>query len=205
MRVLDVCGGHRRWPIPVAYWGWERVIVDNNLAFEPDYLCDVGGLDGVVPPQSFDVVLFSHALEHFSPHRQAMVIRMLRWGLRPGGYLHFVVPDVRRAVQQMVELGHDLDDIVYDSPAGAISYQALIYGFPGHVEAWGEGMCHRTGFSAPLLVRLLEREGLDAIQWFTNSGFEIHALAWASAAGLDSGIWSTLETVIRSAGARSPR
>ena len=89
-----------------------------------------------------DEVYASHLLEHFRPEEVPGVLRDWVHTLKPGGKLHVFVPDFEWAIQQFLDRPDDDRE----------KYQYLLYMIFGQA---GEGMEHKTGITAKMLMSVM--------------------------------------------------
>jgi len=176
-RVLNVGGGSKDIPLPPQYAGFEQVLLDIDPAGQPDVCCDAREL-ATLDAAQFDAVYCSHNLEHYHRHEVHEVLAGFRHVLKPGGFAHIRVPDIQAVMKSVVERGLDLEDTLYDSPAGPISVLDVVYGLGRQIEASGQDFyAHKTGFSNRGLTRALERAGF-ARSFSALGNLEINALAF---------------------------
>lgn len=176
-RVLNVGGGSRQIPIPGHYQGWEHVILDIDARQKPDVVCDARNLASL-PAQLYDAVYCSHNLEHYWRHDVGRVLAGFAHVLRAHGFAEIAVPDLKAVFEDMQRRGLDIDDTLYDSPAGPISVNDVIYGHARQIAASGNDFyAHKNGFSVASLARALRDAGF---QWvFSAPGpYELKALAF---------------------------
>lgn len=176
-RVLNVGGGDKSIGLPKQYAGYEHVLLDIDPAGGPDIVCDARRLDTLAPAQ-FDAVYCSHNLEHYHRHDVPKVLAGFLHVLRPDGFAQIRVPDMQEVMRQAVERRLEIDDTLYDSPAGPISVLDVIYGFGVQIERSGNDFyAHKTGFSNRSLTRALQAAGFA--RSFSGLGnLEINALAF---------------------------
>jgi SAM-dependent methyltransferase len=149
--VLDVGGGSHEIPLPLHYTGWTRCLIDIDPAAKPDIVLDAREL-GRLQPAQFDAVYCSHNLEHYYAHEVKALLLGFVHALKPGGFAEIRVPDVAAVAREISLPGRDLDDVLYDSPAGPITARDILYGLERWIEKSGQGyFAHKraTGHSAP--------------------------------------------------------
>ena len=57
-------------------------------------------------------------------------------------------------MRSCVERGLDIDDVLYQSPAGPITVLDVIYGYAAEIESSGQDFfAHKTGFTEKSLAR----------------------------------------------------
>lgn len=178
-KVLNVGGNSKLIPLPPQYQGWEHVLLDIDPQVRPDVVCDARKLTQL-PGAGYDAVYCSHNLEHYYPHDVPKVLAGFRHMLKPEGFAHVCVPDLRELMRSMVEKDLDINDVVYQSPRGPITAQDVIYGYAPEIEASGNDFfAHKTGFTESSLMAALKAAGFPWV--FIRSGdFELQALAFTS-------------------------
>jgi SAM-dependent methyltransferase len=175
-RVLNVGGGDKSIGLPGQYDGFEHVLLDIDPAGGPDIVCDARRLDSLEPAQ-FDAIYCSHNLEHYHRHEVPKVLAGFLHLLRPDGFAQIRVPDMEEVMRQAVERRLDIEDTLYDSPAGPITVLDVIYGYGIEIERSGRDFyAHKTGFSNRSLARALQAAGFS--RSFSGRGnLEINVLA----------------------------
>ena len=179
-RVLNVGGNSREIPIPPHYDGWEHHLLDIDPAGKPDIVCDARALT-TLPAGGYDAVWCSHNLEHYWRHDLPRVLAGFLHVLKSDGYAEIRVPDMKSVFEEMLKRGMDIDDVLYESPAGPISVNDVIYGFGRKIaESGADFYAHKNGFTHRSLVSALRNAGFTTV--FTGSGpFEISSLAFKAA------------------------
>jgi predicted SAM-dependent methyltransferase len=154
-------GGDTTNPAPHLFPDYEVVRLDVDENAKPDILLDMTKLTDL-PAESFEGVASSHSLEHVSAHEVPVVLAGIKHVLRRSGQVSIRVPDVKKAAKILVEC--DWDMVVYHSPAGPIRPLDMLYGYAPMIAAGMPWMCHKTGFTATLLRKLLEDAGFIRVQ-----------------------------------------
>ena len=174
--VLNVGGNDKSIPIPDHYHGWNHLLLDIDPAGNPDILCDARKLDTLEAGQ-FDAIDCSHNLEHYYRHEVPKVLNGFSHVLKPDGFAEIRVPDLRAVMQAMLDRNLDIEDTLYQSPAGPIATLDVIYGLASQIERSGHDFfAHKTGFTAQSLQRTLIRHFTHV---YTQPGMlEIRALAF---------------------------
>ena len=176
-RVLNVGGGSKAIPIPDHYAGWDHVLLDIDSASKPDVVCDAREL-AKLPAGLYDAIYCSHNLEHYWRHDVQRVLAGFVHVLRAHGFAEIIVPDVRAAIEEMARRGTDLDDFLYDSPAGPITVNDVIYGAGRLIAASGtDFMAHKNSFSPKTLATALRQAGFQ-FMFAAKADFEIRAFAF---------------------------
>jgi hypothetical protein len=179
--VLNVGGGTKSIAIPAHYKGWRHLLLDVDPRGAPDIVCDARTLVSQTAAQ-FDAVYCSHNLEHYYWHDALIVLRGFRHVLKEHGFVEITVPDLDCVMRYAVTHGLGLDDVLYQSPAGAISVIDVIYGFRREIERSRlDFFAHKTGFSPTSLRSTLERAGFESVFVFPKpEAFEVRAIAFKS-------------------------
>ncbi len=179
-RVLNVGGNTKAIPIPAHYDGWEHHLLDIDPKGKPDIVCDARAMT-TLASDAYDAVWCSHNLEHYWRHDLPKVLAGFLHVLKADGYAEVRVPDMKSVFEEMLKRGMDIDDVLYESPAGPISVNDVIYGFGKQIAASGvDFYAHKNGFTHRSLVLALKGAGFGGV--YTGSGpFEISALAFKTA------------------------
>ena len=176
-RVLNVGGGSKKIPLPPHYDGWEHHLLDIDPLGKPDFVCDARELQNL-EGASYDAVWCSHNLEHYWRHDVPRVLAGFIHVLKPDGFAEIRVPDMRAVFKEMLTKGMDIDDVLYDSDAGPITINDVIYGYGPQIEKSGlDFYAHKNGFTVNTLGGALKKAGFTTI--FIGPGtFELVALAF---------------------------
>jgi predicted SAM-dependent methyltransferase len=183
--VLNVGGGDKNIPIPAHYSGWAQVLLDIQPAPGVDLVHDARRL-AELQSATFDAVYCSHNLEHYYPHEVPLVLAGFHHVLKNDGFAEIRVPDIPAVMRHAVARDMDLDDVLYESPAGPISVHDVIYGYGREIESSGEDYyAHKRGFTHKSLLAALQQAGFPAV-WLTEPAhFEIGALAFKQQPGAE--------------------
>jgi hypothetical protein len=176
--VLNVGGGDKNIPIPAHYRGWRHVLLDVNPAYRPDICLDARQL-GTLPAGTYDAVYCSHNLEHYYRHEVVTVVKGFHHVLKTDGFVEIRVPNLAAVARAMVVDGLDLDDVLYESPAGSILVREVIFGHSPSIEQSGRDFyAHRSGFTANSLGCLLNACGFPHIAVRPLTAFTLVAHAF---------------------------
>ena len=180
-RVLNVGGGSKAIRIPGHYDGWEHVLLDIDKRGGAEIVCDARKLLTLSEAQ-FDAVYCSHNLEHYYPHDVAKVLAGFLHVLKVDGFTEIRVPDIQAVMQRVVQAGMDIDDVLYQSPAGPIAVHDVLYGYGKKIEESGKDFfAHKRGFTPKALRHALESAGFAATFVFAAPEvFEVRAVAFKS-------------------------
>lgn len=178
-KVLNVGGNSKQIALPPQYADFEHLLLDIDPEGEPDILCDARLLTTLESGQ-FDAIYNSHNLEHYYRHDVPKVLAGFQHVLKDDGFVHIRVPDMYELMRQTLDRGLDIDDVLYESPAGPIMVLDVIYGYTTQIERSGvEFYAHKTGFTQKSLVAALNRAGFVKIYTGVDKGsLEIHAWAF---------------------------
>jgi len=176
-KVLNVGGNDKSIALPPHYAGFEHVLLDIDPKRKPDIVCDARQLTTLEAGQ-FDAVYCSHNLEHYYRHDVPRVLAGFLHVLKDGGYAHIRVPDLDELMRVTIERGLDVDDVLYQSPAGPIMVLDVLYGYSVEIERSGQDFfAHKTGFTRKSLGNALKRAGFQEI--FSQAGnLEVDTLAF---------------------------
>lgn len=179
LTVLNVGGNNKDIPIPGYYDGWEHLLLDIDPRGNPDIVCDARLLTET-PPAQFNAIYCSHNLEHYFRHDVAKVLAGFHHVLSADGFIDIRVPDMGQLIKLVAERELDIDDFLYDSPAGPIHVIDVIYGLGREIEASeNDFFAHKTGFTEKSLIARLQKSGFGTV--FTSaSNLEVRAIAFKS-------------------------
>lgn len=158
-KVLNVGGNSKAIALPPQYEGFEHLLLDIDPTGNPDILCDARELASLEPGQ-FDAIYCSHNLEHYYRHDVPRVLAGFLHVLKDGGFAQVKVPDLHAVMRATLERGLDVEDVLYQSPAGPITVLDVLYGFGAEIERSGQDFfAHKTGFTEKSLIRVMQRNG----------------------------------------------
>lgn len=177
LKVLNVGGNSKEIPIPGYYDGWEHLLLDIDPRGNPDIVCDARLLTEL-PPAQFNAIYCSHNLEHYFRHDVAKVLAGFHHVLSDDGFVDIRVPDMGELIKLVAEREIDIDDFLYNSPAGPIHVIDVIYGLGREIEESGSDFfAHKTGFTEKSLLSRLHKSGFETV--FTSaSNLEVRAIAF---------------------------
>lgn len=176
-KVLNVGGNSKDIPLPSQYAEFEHLLLDIDPKGSPDIVCDARELTSLEASQ-FDAVYCSHNLEHYYRHDVRRVLGGFLHVLKDSGFAHIRVPDIHEVMRITIEKGLDIDDVLYQSPAGPIMVLDVLYGYNVEIEQSGQDFfAHKTGFTEKSLFTALQKAGFAEI--YTSVGnLEVNALAF---------------------------
>ena len=176
-KVLNVGGNSKAIALPPQYAGYEHLLLDIDPRGKPDIVCDARLLTSLEGNQ-FDAVYCSHNLEHYYRHDVPKVLAGFLHVLKEGTFAHIRVPDIAEVMRITIERGLDIDDVLYDSPAGPIMVLDVLYGYTVEIERSGQDFfAHKTGFTQKSLIKVLQKAGFTNVYSATGN-LEINAFAF---------------------------
>ena len=179
--VLNIgCGKTKLESQSKHFIDWKEIRIDayeNNTA---DLITSIVDLNKI-PNESVDAVWASHVVEHNYWHDLPKVFNNMLRVLKPDGFGVIRVPDLG-SIAHRIEDG--LLDTVYDSSAGPVSVIDMIYGHRGFIESWGDGMCHKTGFTQKSMDQLLGAFNIKS--YVRSDGGEVVAIIFKGEAPIDA-------------------
>lgn len=176
-KVLNVGGNNKEIPLPPQYAEFEHFLLDIDPKGSPDFVCDARNLTTLDAGQ-FDAVYCSHNLEHYYRHDVQRVLTGFLHVLNDNGLVHIRVPDIQEVMRATVERKLDIDDILYQSPAGPIMVLDVLYGYSVEIERSGQHFFgHKTGFTRKSLEKALRKAGFSKT-YIASRNLEVVALAF---------------------------
>ncbi len=147
--------------LPPQYADFQHILLDIDPKGNPDIVCDARKLNSLDGGQ-FDAVYCSHNLEHYYRHDVGKVLSGFLHMLKDGGFAHIRVPDIHQVMKTTIEKGLDIDDVLYQSPAGPIMVLDVLYGYSVEIERSGQDFyAHKTGFTKKSLLNALLQVGFS--------------------------------------------
>ena len=176
-KVLNVGGNNKLIPLPPHFAGFEHLLLDIDPKGSPDIVCDARNLTSLEGGQ-FDAIYCSHNLEHYYRHDVPKVLAGFLHVLKDGGFADIRVPDINEVMRVTIEQGLDIDDVLYQSPAGPIMVLDVLYGYSVEIEQSKQDFyAHKTGFTQKSLLAALDRSGFSKTYSMVRD-FEIDVLAF---------------------------
>ena len=184
-KVLNVGGNSKAIPLPPQYSEFEHLLLDIDPKGSPDIVCDARNLTTLESGQ-FDAVYCSHNLEHYYRHDVQRVLAGFLHVLKDGGFAHIRVPDIQKLMRITIDRGLDIDDVLYQSPAGPIMVLDVLYGYSVEIErSKKDFFAHKTGFTHKSLLKALQKAGFSKI-YSAARNLEVSALAFKVAPDHDT-------------------
>jgi predicted SAM-dependent methyltransferase len=176
-KVLNVGGNSKDIPLPGHYADYEHLLLDIDPRGRPDILCDARTLT-TLEPRQFDAIYCAHNLEHYYAHDVPKVLAGFLHVLKDDGFAEVHVPDIDDVMRVTINKALDIEDVLYDSPAGPVSAIDIIYGLRSEIEESGHDFfAHKTGFTRKSLTRALECAGF-VTSYSACAGLEIRSIAF---------------------------
>lgn len=177
-QFLNVGGNSRAIAVPAHFSGWKHLILDIDPTGKPDIVCDARELTRLKPAM-FDAIYCSHNLEHFFEHDVPKVLSGFLHVLRADGFAEIRVPDIPQLMRTATERGLDIEDKLYDAPAGPVRVRDVLYGFAPKIATSGQDFCaHKTGFSLKSLSGALQRAGFVSMMKLPPRTLELAVVAF---------------------------
>lgn len=181
-KILNVGGNSKLIELPLEYQEWEHILLDIDPRGNPDIVCDARKLDHL-PPSKFDAVYCSHNLEHYYRHDAIKVLSGFHHVLKKDGFAHIRVPDIGELMRTVAQDNMDINDFLYESPAGPITVHDVIYGYGVEIERSGHDFfAHKTGFTQKSLIAMLNECGFPCV-YVSTGNLEIMAYAFMNKPG----------------------
>lgn len=161
--VLHIgCGAPSREKVHPTFRGddWFELRLDIDASVKPHIVADIVDLS-MIPDHSVHAVWSSHNIEHLYPHVVPVALKEINRVTAWGGHFLVTLPDIQM-VANFVAHG-DLEEPIYDSPAGPISPIDIMYGFRASMARGNLYMAHRTAFTAKTLAFHLREAGFSNI------------------------------------------
>lgn len=176
-RVLNVGGNSKEIPLPPEFESFEHLMLDIDPETKPDICCDARKM-GELAIGQFDAIYCAHNLEHYYRHDVKTVLTGFLHVLKPGGFVYAVVPDLMQLMHETVTRNLDIDDVLYQSPAGPIMVLDVLYGYSVEIERRGiDFFAHKTGYSKKSLAMAMKRAGFS-ITYTRAENLEVTAIAF---------------------------
>lgn len=176
-KVLNVGGGNKNIQMPDHYNGYQHLLLDIDPRGNPDIICDARELTNL-PAEEYDAIYCSHNLEHYYKHDVQKVLEGFHHVLKRQGFAEIRVPDLEALMQIVVQNRLDINDFLYDSPAGPIMVGDVIYGYGIEIERSGNDYyAHKTGFTPKTLSTIIQNCGFRYV-FISTGNIEVRALAF---------------------------
>lgn len=130
--------------------GYLTLDIDSKM--NPDIVGDITNL-GNIDSSSYDEIVVSHVLEHLEWPESYLALMELTRILRVGGTIKIAVPDMGSMIRMMLS-GDSVWHVI-----------GLIYGVGGRTNKFEQ---HRYGFTAGMLVDILEVLGYTKLDWWNH-------------------------------------
>lgn len=181
--VLHVgCGQKSQKDLPAFFQteDWKEIRLDIQASVKPDIVADIMDMKPVTDG-SVDAVFSSHNVEHVYIHQVHQVLSEFHRVIRPGGLVVITCPDIQH-VAFHAALGK-LDAPLYESPAGSITPQDIMYGHTASIARGEHYMAHKCAFTAESLGRRMMAAGFRNIMVERDNAWNLWARGNKFAAG----------------------
>jgi hypothetical protein len=159
---------------------WKEIRVDGYENDTADIITSIVDLEKI-PSNSVDCVWASHVVEHNYWHDLPMVFKSIMRVLKEDGFAIIRVPDIG-SITNKIENG--LLDTIYETSGGPVSAIDMLYGHRRFVQTWGDGMCHKTGFTKTSMEQILST--LEINSYVRSQSLEVVALLFKEEPPLDA-------------------
>jgi predicted SAM-dependent methyltransferase len=129
--------------------------VDIDISMGADIVADITKLGEVVTPGSCDEIVAGHVLEHIDWPDSMLAITEFQRALKMGGTLKIAIPDMGLMLRMLL-----------NSACSDFYIMGLIYGCGGRTNRFEQ---HRYGFTAGMLVDILETLGFSDFTWWNSN------------------------------------
>lgn len=158
-KVLHVgCGPKSKKDLPKTFQGddWQEIRLDIDPSAKPDIVSDIMEMKPVAN-DSVDAVFSSHNVEHVYAFQVQKVLSEFFRVIKPGGFAYITCPDLQ-AVAFHIAQGK-FEAPLYQSPAGPITAQDILYGHGASMQRGQFYMAHKCGFTAESLGLRMQAAG----------------------------------------------
>jgi hypothetical protein len=158
--VLNIgCGKTPLNEFTKCFDGWKEVRIDAFENETADVISSIVDFEGI-PDSCADAVWASHVVEHNYWHELPKIFSNMMRVLKDDGFAIVKVPNLATIAGA---IHGNILTTIYDTSVGPVTAMDMIYGHRGLVEAMGEGMAHKTGFTKSSMEAVLESLGIKAI------------------------------------------
>lgn len=139
---------------------WFELRLDINPDVKPHIISDMTDMN-MLPDNSVDALWSSHNIEHLYPHIVPMAFKEFFRVIKPEGCLLVTMPDIQTVAAHVAH--GNLEDPIYESPAGPIAALDIMYGLRRSVAKGNYFMSHKTAFTAKTLAKYLREAGFSNV------------------------------------------
>lgn len=155
---------------------WREYRLDVDASVQPDYVCSMLEMY-CVPPDKFDMVYASHALEHVKSHEVVPTLHGFMRVLKSSGATVVAVPDLDQVAKHIVEKGfYTPCYMIGDQLETPIFPIDILYGWTICTESGNDWMQHKTGFTEESLRAAFEVAGYVNITTHKDDCFTIFGI-----------------------------
>lgn len=173
--VVNVgCGPRDSGRLPTFFANWRSVRVDIDPAVDPDVLASASDLSAI-PAGTADAVWSAHCLEHLYAHEAVQALAEFARILNSDGFACVIVPDLQATASYIA--ADKLHEVIYQSPAGAVTAHDVVFGFAPALAAGRTAMAHRSGFTPTMLLRRLNETAFSEVVIRRRPSLELAAVA----------------------------
>ncbi|HUD65083.1 MAG TPA: methyltransferase domain-containing protein [Candidatus Sulfotelmatobacter sp.] len=169
------CGTSNGSRLPRFFRGWRQIRVDVDPSLEPDLVASVADLSAL-PDGSVNAVWSAHCIEHLFAYEVPLALAEFRRVLSSQGFACIVVPDLQAIAHWIAD--DRLHETIYQSAAGPVTAQDMVWGFGPAIANGKTAMAHRCGFTPTVFLEYLKAAGFSEIVLRRRSGtLELAGLA----------------------------
>lgn len=168
------CGVQNNSRVPAFFHKWRQIRVDIDPDMMPDVVANIADLS-VIPAGSIDAVWSCHSAEHLFAYEVPLAFAEFRRVLRKTGFACIIVPDLQ-AIADWIATDR-LHETVYESPAGPVTAQDMLWGYSQAISRGNQAMAHHCGFTPTVFLQNLKHAGFAEILLRRKSNLELVALA----------------------------
>lgn len=154
---------------------WQEIRLDQDPNVQPDFVAPLTNMK-VIPDASVDAVWVQHVLQRFIITDIPRILKECFRVLKPMGYIFLSVPDGQAAAAYAAH--SRADEILFQTPLGAITPMDLLYGFRLHLERGWQHQAHRCLFTADILGIVLRDSGFTNIRIQRRNTYDMMAVGY---------------------------
>lgn len=162
---------HTRFKTPE----WQEIRLDQDPNTQPDFVAPLTNMK-VIPDASIDAIWMQHVLQRFIITDVPQILRECFRVLKPMGYVFLSVPDGQAAAAYVAH--SRVDEILFQTPLGAITAMDLLYGFRLHLERGWQHQAHRCLMTADILGLVMRDSGFTNIRIQRRNTFDMMAVGY---------------------------
>jgi len=171
-KVLHVgCGKLTKDSLPEIYKDYDEVRLDIDPEVRPHFCCSITKMD-LVKDDKYDSVYSQHNLEHLHPFDIIIALTEMKRVLNDNGFVFIKVPDIEIVAEYILK--GQINNTVYESPAGPITPLDMIYGYKYFTHK-NPFMAHQCAFTLDSLICALKKAGFTQVTG-RRIGFDLEVI-----------------------------